>query len=225
MIRNGGKERQIMWTSSSRTELKDSRKRELLEKGYELLASRGIEPITMQDVADAVGCGIASVYRYFDKKPGFVIAVATWKWEQLRDETFSLWSGMDTEKKTAAELFEMHLDVFLDIYKKRRDVLRFNHFFNGYVMSEKVDPKLLEPYKEVIFSIRDWFHKIYAKAEEDHTIRTDESEEMIFSKTLHLMLAAVTRYAVGLVYIPETGFDPEGELEMLKEMLLDRYLT
>ena len=52
-----------------------------------------------------------------------------------------------------------------------------------------------------------------------------EPEEEMFSTTLHLMLAAVTRYAVGLVYIPEGGFDAEKELEKQKEALLIRYKT
>ena len=47
----------------------------------------------------------------------------------------------------------------------------------------------------------------------------------MFSTTLHLMLAAVTRYAIGLVYIPENGFDAEKELEKLKEAMLLRYKT
>ena len=66
---------------------------------------------------------------------------------------------------------------------------------------------------------------VYERAEQDHTIRTDEPEEEMFSTTLHLMLAAVTRYAVGLVYIPESGFDAEKELEKLKEAMLLRYKT
>ena len=64
---------------------------------------------------------------------------------------------------------------------------------------------------------------VYERAEQDHTIRTDESEEEMFSTTFHLMLAAVTRYAIGLVYIPESGFDAEKELEKLKEAMLLRY--
>jgi hypothetical protein len=35
----------------------------------------------------------------------------------------------------------------------------------------------------------------------------------------------VTRYAVGLVYIPENGLDAEKELEKLKEALIMRYRT
>ena len=54
---------------------------------------------------------------------------------------------------------------------------------------------------------------MYTRAEQDHTIRIDETEEEMFSTTLHLMFAAVTRYAVGLVYIPKSGFDAEKELD------------
>ena len=64
---------------------------------------------------------------------------------------------------------------------------------------------------------------MYLKAMQDETLRVDEGEEKMFSKTLHLMLAAVTRYAVGPVYIPEKGFDAMEELETMKEMLLERY--
>ena len=64
---------------------------------------------------------------------------------------------------------------------------------------------------------------VYERAEQDHTIRTDESEEEMFSTTLHLMLAAVTRYAIGLVYIPESGLNAEKELEKLKELILGKY--
>ena len=43
---------------------------------------------------------------------------------------------------------------------------------------------------------------------------------MIFSTTLHLMLAATTRYAVGLVY---ESREPGKELERLKGMLMREF--
>ena len=47
----------------------------------------------------------------------------------------------------------------------------------------------------------------------------------MFSGLFHIMLAAVTRYAVGLVYISENSLNPENELIMLKELLLSRYAS
>jgi AcrR family transcriptional regulator len=212
-----------MWTSSCKAENIAGRRRELLEKGFEVLSKKNIDSVAMQDVADAVGCGIASLYRYFDKKQGFVVAVATWKWEQFREENKKRRPKVDFEGMTAAEIFEFYLDSFLVLYRKHRDLLRFNQFFNVYVQSEHIDTETLKPYQEMIGRLRTGFHDMYLKAELDHTLRTDVPEEKMFSTTLHLMLAAVTRYAVGLVYIPEQGFDAEKELIFQKELLLEKF--
>ncbi|MBE7009191.1 MAG: hypothetical protein E7422_08665 [Ruminococcaceae bacterium] len=55
------------------------------------------------------------------------------------------------------------------------------------------------------------------------TLRMDTDEETMFLTTLHLMLAVVTRYAVGLVY--RSGADPEQELLFQRDLLLQRFTT
>ena len=46
----------------------------------------------------------------------------------------------------------------------------------------------------------------------------------MLSFTFHVMLAAVTRYAVGLVYVSEQA-DPEKDLCRLAKMLLREFTT
>ena len=79
----------------------------------------------------------------------------------------------------------------------------------------------MTPYQEMIDQLKAWFHEMYVKAQVDHTLKTDLSEQDMFSTTIHLMLAVVTRYAIGLVY--QSGSDPEKELELQKELLLTRF--
>ena len=43
----------------------------------------------------------------------------------------------------------------------------------------------------------------------------------MFSSVFHIMLAAITRYAVGLVY--DANIDPIQELYLLKKMLMREY--
>ena len=212
-----------MWSKAQGEENTGARRKELLEKGYELFSTKSIESIGMRDVAKAVGCGSTSVYRYYGSKPDFVVAVAIWKWEQFQEENQKRRPSVNFEGMTAEEIFEFYLDSFLVLYRDHKDLLRFNQFFNVYVQSEHIDKGTLSPYRDMIGRLRERFHDMYLKAEQDKTIRTDEPEEEMFSKTLHLMLAAVTRYAVGLVYIPEHGFDAEKELIFQKQVLLKEY--
>ena len=199
------------------------KRNDFLKTGFRLFSEKSIETVTLTQVAEAAGYGQTTMYRYFDKKPGFVVAVATWKWEQFQEENKKRRPSVDFEGMTAAEVFGFYLDSFLELYRNHKDLLRFNQFFNVYMLSEHIDSGTLQPYQEMIEHLKERFHIMYARAEQDHTIRTDEPEDKMFSKTLHLMLASATRYAVGLVYTPEGEFDPEDELLFLKNVLMEKY--
>ena len=199
------------------------KRRDFLEKAYELFTKKNIESVSMIEVAKACGYGTMTLYRYFSTKPKLVVAVATWIWGQTIRENQARRPNVDFESMTALGIFEFYLDSFIELYRHKRDLLRFNQFFNIYIQLERIDPEVMKPYRDIIEELKPEFHVLYARAEQDHTLRTDESEEEMFSTTLHLMLAAATRYAIGLVYIPESGFDAEKELEKLKEALLMRY--
>ncbi len=198
---------------------------DFLEKGYELFSTRTIEAVNLTDVADASAYGIATLYRYFRKKPGFVVAVAAWKWEQIRQVSSRRESEMAWEGKNSAELLEAFLEFFLKLYREYPDLLRFNRFFNIYVQSENLDPEVMAPYHELIRGMEKAFGIMYKRAEEDGKVRTDMPEEEMFSLVFHLMMAAVTRYAVGLDYTTGSGCDALRELTVEKDMLLDRFLV
>ena len=121
----------------------------------------------------------------------------------------------------AAEEFDFYLDSFLDLYRNHRDLLKFTQYFNVYIQREQVTADQLQGFYDVLNGIAGSFHSIYEKAEKDGTIRTDIPEEEIFSSTIHLMLAAVTRYSVGLVY--QNSSDLSKELTLLKELLFVFY--
>lgn len=192
-----------------------------LENAFELFVSGSIEALTMSQIAKASGFSDMTLYRYFPSKPDLVVAVAVWKWEQFQNEYLEQRHSAGAEEATAAENFQFFLESFLQLYREHRDILRFNQFFNVYVESERIETGTLSPYRNMIEGLKTRFHSTYQKAGQDGTLRTDVPEEKMFSATLHLMLAAVTRYAVGLIY--DAGIDPEEELLELKDMLMQRY--
>ncbi len=190
-----------------------------LEKGFELFSEKGIAVVSMKDVAKAAGYGVATLYRYFSSKPVLVIAIAVRKWSGYLRADENIWQ----DDRTAAQRFTFFLDSFLELYRNHRALLRFNQFFNIYLQTENIGPDVLQPYQNLIESLAQRFHRMYLMAEKDHTLRLDTPEEEMFSLVLHMMLAAVTRYAVGLVYQPYPGYDPESELVVLRNMFLEKY--
>lgn len=210
-----------MGTNQRLSTLRQEAARQLiLETGFQLFSENTIEAITMADVAKAAGVGVATVYRYFNTKQTLVLAVSAWIWKQYLDEALR---SVDTRNATAAERFEYYLDVFLSLYHSHKNVLRFNQFFNVYLGKEgAVSEEAAKPFAFLLEDVLlPRFEALLRSAEEDHSMRTDVPAKKILLTSLHLMLAAVTRYAVGLVYTD--GCDPEQELAALKEMLMERY--
>ena len=206
---------------------KAARKQSVMESGFRLFSEKGIDLVSMPDVAKASNLGRASLYRYFSTKQELVIAIGAWKWEEYFREAERKFPLKERENWNAVTHLEFYLDSFLDLYRNHKDILRFNHLFNAFVVNERVEAGQMQPYMEIIRKLLSDFHHVYEKAREDHTLRTDISEEMLSSCVLHIMLAAVTRYASGLVFTlkSETGKenDPEDELILLKNMLLKEF--
>ena len=197
-------------------------RRKLLEAGYRLFTEKTIDGVSLEMVAKGAGIGVATLYRYFGSKTDLAVAVSVWKWqeylERIRERT-----DVKRQEMTGAENFNVYLDAFLALYRDHRDLLRYNQFFNVYLQHAGTDKARMAPYEQVIGGFADLFRMIWEKGEKDGTLRTEIPWKQAFSATMHVMLAAVTRYAVGLAYQPEEGTGPEEELAMLRDMMLAHY--
>lgn len=201
------------------------KRRRILEESFRLFSQRGIETVTMPEIAETAGVGRSSLYRYFSAKSDLVVAVSTWKWEEYVRAQQAANPAEELANLTAAEHLERYLEMFLDLYRNQRDILRFNQFFNIYIRNEKPSQKQMSPYMDMVGRVVAGFHNVYDKAKADGTVRTDISEAAMISSVFHIMLAAVTRYAVGLVYLAEGAGKPEGELLLLKNAILREFTT
>lgn len=199
------------------------KRRRILEAGFRLFSQRGIEPVTMPEVAQEGGVARATLYRYYATKLDLVIAIGAWKWEEYIEARTALLTTEDIEQLSASEHLRFYLDAFLDLYRNHSDILRFNYSFNSFLRTEQGRPEQRQPYMRMVDALSAQFHAMYVRGLRDGTLNTDIPETAMFSSSFHIMLAAVTRYAVGLVYVPEQGADPESELIMLEELLLAKY--
>ncbi len=194
------------------------RKQNILETAFSVFAEKGIDTVSMNEIAEACGISYATLYRNYGTKAELVLAVNSRIWN---DYFHDYYKRRDVSVMNAAEEFEFYLDSFLDMFRNYRAMLRFTQYFNVYIEKEDVTPRQMQVFFDVVKTIADSFHGIYIKAEQDGTLRTDIPEDEIFSSTMHLMLAAVTRYSTGLVY--QNSSDIGKELSLQKELLFSYY--
>lgn len=211
--------------NAEKDELKmNARREQMLSEGFRLFSAKGIEPVSMQEVADRCGLGIATLYRYFNTKLLLVIAIGTRKWEEFYQDVESEYVRRGGKIMNAAEELDFYLSMYILLYREHRDILRFNQDFNAYVLHENASPEQLRDYMRAIRLYVEKFHAVYEKGMRDGSIRTDEPEQTMFNATMHIMLAVCGRFAQGVVYRSGDPEDLTEELMILKRMILNRYL-
>ena len=201
------------------------RKELMLETGFRIFSQKSIEPVAMQEIADACGLGIATIYRYFSNKTVFVIAIATRKWEEFYEIIEEDYIRRGGSMMNAAEELEFYLSSFIMLYREHADILRFNHIFNSYIMYVGADPGDLRDYQAVTARFASKFHVLYEKGKRDGTVRTEQPEQKMFTTTMHIMLAVAVRFAQGVIYNGENKEDLTEELMVLKRMIMAQYLS
>ena len=127
--------------------MKEATRQRILETAIKLFAEKTIDAVNMVDIAKEAKVSQGTVYRLFDKKPDLVLSVGAWVWEQYRKENTIT---ADKSGMTAAEVFAYYLEAFINLYRKHRDALCFNQYFNAYVKREGVPPDRMKPYMDVI---------------------------------------------------------------------------
>lgn len=208
-----------------RDELEMSERRErMLETGFRIFAEKGIEAVPMQDVAQACGLGIATLYRYYRNKLAFVIAIGAKKWEEFFREVEAEFERRGGELMNAAEELDFYLNAYILLYREHPDMLRFNQNFNGYVQHEQATDEQLGDYLRAAEPFAKKFHRVYEKGVRDGSIRTDEPEQIMFNTTMHIMLAVAGRFAQGVVIRTDDPEDLTKELMILKRMILSQYV-
>lgn len=193
----------------------------IIEEGFKLIAEKGLASVIMPEVAKASGVGQATLFRYFPSKTELVIAIATRKWQEFIKKSGDLLPQKKRDKLTGAEYLKFFLDSFLELYRSHKDILRFNYDFNSFVRNAEWTEEQKQPYLRMTAVLGEWFHDLYKRGMKDGTLNADISEQTMFSSTFHIMLSAVTRYAVGLAVVNES--DPESELVMLADMMFSKF--
>ena len=200
-----------------------ARRESMLREGFRLFAERGIEAVYMQEIADASGTGIATIYRYFPTKLELVIETAVQKWKDFLDFVLKEDENSRIFEKTAAEQFAHYLEYYIILYRDHRPHLRFNYDFNLYVVNSGATPEQMKPFTETVNGFARQFARVYETGKRDGTLRTDIPVDELFASSAHIMLAVATRYAAGLIFHSQKVADDCAELEMLRDMIIERF--
>jgi len=152
----------------------------------ELFLAKGINNVTIKDIAEAAEVGEATIYRSFAKKQNIAIASA----KKLAGEALSKYSKV--KGKNGFEKISALYSTFLTIFKHDRHFYSFINEFDAYVVAENSD---LSDYEESILPFYKVFLDIYEEGLSDGSIKAVDDIRMFYFASTHAIMGLCKKLA------------------------------
>jgi len=155
-----------------REKKKNARYKSIVKTAEQLFLENGLDAVQMQDVADADGIGIATLFRYFPKKERLIVAVAVSCLEKIVED----FQRIVTANSSAYDRLEQVLDYLMGHPTEKEEVwksARFREAFESYASFAKKPLDGIEEYIETQKVIALILMKIIEDGKVDGSIRKD----------------------------------------------------
>jgi len=197
------------------------RRLSLIQAGFNLFSEKGIENVSLKEVADQAKVGVATLYNYYQNKTKLVVAISAHMWESIWKQKYSDTNLGEFNNLNAYQRVEVYLDTIIDIYVNHPDILRFSSDYKTFIHRQNVDRVDVADHLASLTPVYNMFHISYEKAKEDKSIRTDIQEDELFTTITLTMLGMAERYAMGLVWAMNDSNNYVNELVYTKQMILN----
>lgn len=202
---------------SKRLQNKEERIQLIIQEAERLFIENGVEKVQMQDIADAAGIGVATLFRYFPKKDQLIVAAAVKNLQPTLERFEQFMHG----EGNAYERLEIILNHFFEMQLERTNHARFREAFESYASLVASPLPGIETYIDVQRQIMQTLEPLIEDGKRDGSFRSDIDVKVTVVTIINtfgtfgnnIMLKSHISYL-------EDDIEPAVQLRALKEMFL-----
>ena len=202
---------------------RNARIEKILSSAYELFSKRGIEDVAMTDIADRSKIGVASLYRYFETKEILVVKTATQAWEYQMQDVLPSLLRPKYKNSTGYEQLQEIFALFIKLYEKETDFLRFIYLFDAFAVKEKIPKEAMANYEAKILLVKQIISDAIQKGFDDGSIsfKYRDYGEMLYFTLMHTFFSVAQKLSLsGKMLDMDTKKNGSLQLKLLSDVLL-----
>lgn len=202
-----------------RLSVKLMREESIMEAAKKLFVRKGFDKTTMQEIADEVPLGIATVFRYFPKKEKLIVAIASSIISSQSDAFRAVieMSGSCMEKLGA--LF----DLFISFHQEEhRENIQLIEAFESWASLSHEQVDIFDEYHTIFESNKLLFRALIEQGSEDGSIRKDISVDDTLMTLINVFGSFAKKISMSynlVIFKENTG--TVGQLHVLKNVFLE----
>lgn len=162
----------------------------LLNAAEDLFISRGIEVVTIIDIAEAANITRPTLYKYFSCKEDMAIEIfksVAGGW--ANDDRERVWSSRDTGYETVKRFILTHIQRMFDNIREASFIAEFNYLYAKHWTG----PEALEIIREALGEGEANLRKAVNTGQTDGSIRADISTDMLIASIFNLNSGLMNR--------------------------------
>lgn len=202
---------------------RNARIEKILSSAYELFSKRGIEDVAMTDIADRSKIGVASLYRYFETKEILVVKTATQAWEYQMQDVLPSLLRPKYKNFTGYEQLQEIFALFIKLYEKETEFLRFIYLFDAFAVKEKIPKEAMANYEAKILLVKQIISDAIQKGFDDGSIsfKYKDYGEMLYFTLMHTFFSVAQKLSLsGKMLDMDTKKNGSLQLKLLSDVLL-----
>ena len=172
------------------TLLQKTRYNAIVKETKDLLLAKGIDGVTMADIASHLSIGEASLYRYFGTKQSLVIEAAILIWQDVYEilEKRPL-------KSTGYENLKSFYGFFLETFQEHPEFFSLVEEFYVKIVQSNMSCEELQEYEETILKFKGVFDRFFAMGVADGTVKKRVERDIFYYTTNHALISLCKKLA------------------------------
>lgn len=197
--------------------IREIHKQIIVEKSIDLFIDKGIDEITMTDIANEVGVGEATLYRYFGRKQNIIMLSAIHLWESVCNKYL-----LDKKGKTGLEKICFFYNAFLTVFSQHKEYLSFIYELDNLIIKEKIDLDLLIKYQSLFDKLSSLWLLYYKEGIEDKTVRKLDDPTLFYITSTHSILNICKKLSKEKTTLSSDNLvNPDDEIRLLIDIIMN----
>lgn len=195
----------------------------ILDTTYELFQARGIEDVDIAEIAKRLKMSPESLLKLFPTKELLVVQTATHIWAKKMEEVFPTLLKPKYNNSKGIEQLKDIFALFVKLYEKETDFLRFVYLFDAYAVKNKIPKEAMVNYESKILLLKQIISDAILKGIADGSINKKYLDygEMLYFTLMHTFFSTAQKLSLsGKMLDMDSKMNGALQLKLLAELLL-----
>ncbi len=182
----------------------------------DIMLIKGLDTLTISDIAKEIQIGEATIYRYFGSRLNLVIHVGISLWSDIYKEL-----SKREKKSTGYQSVAYFFNYFIEGFESQKQAFAFLDQFDSLMIKEKANKEDLVIYDQKLYDIKMIFDDLFLQGINDQTIKDDIDRDTYYYTTTHMILGICKKLSLSGHILPSDDIVSDiSQIKLALEMCL-----